>query len=124
MDHARTTRPLIVTAPHVRTYPDPISVTTGEHVIAGDHDVQGDPPGRWIWCTNRTGKAGWVPEQFLHITEGAAVALVDCDTIELTVSAGTRLWGGSPVNGWIWCETDDDAGWVPVANVRDDESAP
>ena len=27
--------------------------------------------------------------------------------------------GGEPVNGWVWCVTeDDDAGWVPVDNLR------
>ena len=119
MDHTRTIRPLVVIQSHSRTYPDPIAVTEGEQVAAGERDNPGGHEGYWIWCTNGAGKSGWIPEQFLDIADGTAIALVDCDAIELTVAAGDRLMGGEPVNGWVWCVTeDDDAGWVPVDNLR------
>jgi len=119
MDHTQTTRSLIVTESHTRTYPDPISVTRGERVSAGDRDTSGGRDGYWVWCTSAAGKSGWVPEQFLEIAGGEATALVDCDTIEMTVEEGERLMGGEPVNGWVWCENeDDDAGWVPLDNLR------
>lgn len=119
MDHTRATRPLIVTEPHTRTYPDPVSVSRGERVSAGERDTSGGHDGYWVWCTNPAGKSGWVPEQFLAVEGGEATVLEDCDTIELTVSAGERLMGSDPVNGWVWCiNEDEDAGWVPLNNVR------
>jgi hypothetical protein len=112
MDHTRTTRPLVAIESHSRTYP-------------GERDNPGGHEGYWIWCTSSSGKSGWIPEQFLDITDGTATALVDCDAIELTVAEGDRLMGGEPVNGWVWCVTEeDDAGWVPEDKLRpasDDE---
>ncbi len=125
MDHTRTTRPLLVIEPHVRTYPDPISINQGERVSAGERDHSGDRDGDWIWCSNAAGKSGWVPEQFLAIDGEEATTLVDCDTIEMTVDVGERLTGGEPVNGWVWCENEEEeTGWVPLTCVQAAEPEP
>src|SRR6476620_5600684 len=54
-----------VLANYQAAYPDPIIVRAGEDLVAGKEDP--DYPG-WIWCTDRNGKGGWVPDDFIERT--------------------------------------------------------
>ncbi len=120
---------------HVASYEDPIAVSKGDRVLLGRRDDQ--YPG-WIWCIGPGGREGWTPEQFLSLdagegatrsagegeavtdereaSAGEAVATVDYDARELTVTAGEELTVADEVGGWLLCERrNGERGWLPAA---------
>ncbi len=46
-------------------YPDPLVVSAGEELTASEKESSWSG---WIWCTNRDGKSGWVPESYVERT--------------------------------------------------------
>ena len=117
MDHPpdRTTSARVIAAWQV-TYSDPLTLRAGEEVTVGKHDTEW--PG-WVWCTNRAGKGGWVPEQYIeeHGSEGAA--RYDYTAVELAVNVGDELLVGQRINGWVWCtNANGQSGWVPERNLE------
>lgn len=111
-----TTRVLI---PHRSTYPDPIRLRPGDELLVADPaEAPHSEWSGWLWCTDPSGRRGWVPEQFLRLDGSRATACCDYDATELTVAAGEALVPGREVNGWTWCTNrQGDSGWVPSANL-------
>lgn len=96
-------------------YPDPLIIKTGEKLIVGQNDTQW--PG-WVWCTNQSGKSGWMPASYLDRTGNQGVARRDYDATELSASAGEELVVGYEESGWIWCTNRlGQSGWIPLDNV-------
>lgn len=105
-----------VVKPHTRSYEDPIVVAKGDVVLVGGVDQ--DWPG-WLWCTNKNGKPGWVPERLLNRAGDEAVVTKGYSAMELTVNAGEVVRGSRLLDGWIWCQKDDgQEGWVPAKNLQ------
>lgn len=96
-----------------QSYSPALSVTEGEGVDLGKRDE--DWPG-WVWCRNRDGIGGWLPEELLSfgVSGKTATLLRAFNTVELTIDAGERLRGFERRSGWIWCRNGTgEEGWVP-----------
>ena len=98
-------------------FPDPIQARHGDTVTI-DLNKQTNISG-WVWCTNSTGKSGWVPESYIDIQESSGKMICDYDAIELTVAAGDLLTVHKAESAFYWV-TDEKGkqGWVPVAHVE------
>jgi len=103
-----------VIQPHVTSDPTPVRFTTGEVLSLGHHDQQWTT---YVWCTDQSGHAGWVPDSHLEVTgKNEAVALRDYDATELTVSKGEVL---DEAGGWLRCRTSSGLeGWLPGDGVE------
>ena len=95
------------TAPWRASYDPALAVATGEPLKVGLRS-EDEWPG-WVWCENRRGLGGWLPEDVVR--DGQALA--DFDTRELTVAAGDRVEPGERRAGWTWCRVGERPGWVP-----------
>jgi uncharacterized protein YgiM (DUF1202 family) len=97
-------------------YPDPLMVKMGEKLSVGEHDA------RWpafVWCTNSSGKGGWVPEQFLERKGKIGFARCNYDAAELSAEAGEELTVQGEAGGWLWCTNErGQSGWIPVDNLE------
>jgi len=106
-----------VIADYQAPFPDPISVHAGDKVSIDDSkktDCHG-----WIWCTNQTGKSGWVPETYLDRHGNFGYLRCDYDAIELTVRVGEILTCHKEKSGFIWVTNrSGENGWVPSTHVE------
>lgn len=109
--HVRVITPYVSSAPH------PVRFRQGEDVVVGRRDQQWTS---YVWGADQSGRAGWVPEEYLRITGPAeAVALRDYDATELTVARGERLEVLDEAGGWLLCRTAAGlTGWVPSDHVE------
>jgi uncharacterized protein YgiM (DUF1202 family) len=105
-----------VLAEYQAAYPEPIVVRAGEVLVVGKEDPE--YPG-WIWCTDRNGKGGWVPDDCVERTGGSARARYDYAATELSASVGEELIMTKEKSGWAWCTNGNgQSGWLPVANLE------
>ncbi len=112
----------IATSDYEAAYPHPISVKKGDPVAVGKQDTEW--PG-WVWCTDRGGVEGWVPEQYLERLDDRGKMLRDYNAIELSIRQGERLTLGEEANGWFWATNEQgQSGWVPAKHVRLQEIKP
>ena len=95
------------TAPWRASYDPALAVAAGEPLEVGRRS-EDEWPG-WVWCENRSGLGGWLPEGIV----GDGLALADFDTRELTVTEGEVVHPGERRAGWTWCRGEDGQGWVP-----------
>ncbi|GAK56783.1 SH3 domain protein [Candidatus Vecturithrix granuli] len=113
-------RPFFVVEAYTKSAVDPIMFNKGDTLVIGEL-YQDDPewPG-WIWCCHPiTGKAGWVPQQYLRIQDRQGIALCDYSANELTVLPGDTLLVSTQENGWAWAQnTSDEYGWVPLRHIQ------
>lgn len=92
-------------------YPDPLTLSAGEEVTLGRRDTEWLG---WIWCVNRAGQGGWVPEQYVEIRDDRCVARQAYTAAELAVKAGESVMIGQRINDWAWCtNANGESGWVP-----------
>jgi uncharacterized protein YgiM (DUF1202 family) len=97
-------------------FPDPIRVKAGEAVMIDPGKKTGIAG--WVWCTNLTGKSGWVPEAYLERQGDAGRVYCDYDAIELTVHAGEILTVHKMESDFYWVtDRNGRQGWVPVTHV-------
>lgn len=102
---------------HITSVPDPVRFVAGDVLGVGHHDQQRRS---YVWCTDESGHAGWVPAFYLEMT-GAheATALRDYDATELTVGPGELLDVLEEAGGRLRCRTSSGhEGWVPDDNVE------
>src|SRR5512140_111719 len=93
-------RLVIVTADYESAYPNPIKLIAGDEVTITDRESEW---AGWLWCTNTSGRSGWVPEKYVRRSGDRGVALRDYDATELTVARGERLHVLFEESGWCWC---------------------
>lgn len=106
-----------VIADYQAPYSDPISVRTGDEVTIDD-SKKTDCLG-WIWCTNQSGKSGWVPEAYLDRQGDFGYLRCDYDAIELTIRVGEILACHKEESGFIWVTNQaGQNGWVPSNHVE------
>lgn len=105
-----------VTADYTRSREDPIMCSAGDSLSVGErYDWHGAV---WVWCTNRAGKSGWMPEGYVTIEGEHGIAKVDYNAIELTVKVGDVVTVLDQSHQWAWCKTaDGELGWVPLENI-------
>ena len=105
-----------VVGAHQAKYPDPLELLRDQVVTLGDSDT------RWpeyVWCTDASGKGGWVPRSFLEHHAGVHRLRRDYSSRELTVAVGEEVTLGEQAGGWYWVSSHrGDAGWVPAEHLH------
>ncbi len=97
-------------------YPDPLTLKAGDHVTVGRRDTQW--PG-FVWCTDRAGQGGWVPDSILERQGEQGILRRDYDATELTAAVGEQLTVNLEESGWLWCtNARGQNGWIPADNVE------
>jgi len=106
-----------VLADYQAAYSDPITMRIGDELqLNGQKDNWNN--WLWLWCTNQSGKSGWVPECYVKQDGDKGQALFDYDAIELSVSMGDVLLVTQEESGWLWCTNQHEkSGWVPAEHV-------
>jgi len=98
-------------------YADPITVQAGDQVSI-DSTRKTNCVG-WVWCTNRAGKSGWVPETYLEQHGNIGHMRCDYDAIELTIQVGDILTVHKAESGFFWVtDPSGRTGWVPSTHVE------
>ena len=101
-------------------YPEPLKLMAGEILTLGDRESQ---YAGWLWCTDKNGNSGWVPENYVEIIGLSVRMNRDYDATELNVDEGDELWILDQESGWVLCRTDDGRlGWLPGNVIRLDQS--
>ena len=102
---------------HITSDPDPVRFVTGDVLSIGHHDQQWRS---YVWCTDQSGRAGWVPDSRLQMSGAhAALALRDYDATELTVAKGELLDVLEEAGGWLRCRrSSGHEGWIPGDNTE------
>ncbi len=96
-------------------YPDPLRLLAEDSITIGERPCEWEG---WLWCTDSTGKSGWIPESFIQREGDYGTMVTDYDATELTVEEGDILEVVGQEAGWYWCTTEDgQTGWVPTGNV-------
>ena len=63
-----------VTRAHVTSASDPVRFATGDALGIGHRDRQWTS---YVWCTDQSGHAGWVPDSYIEMTgEHEALSLI------------------------------------------------
>lgn len=113
----------IVIQNHKTPTPDPLIMSKGEVLQLGDKTSESDPD--WVWCIHKSGKEGWVPENYLEIHGKKCTALIDYNAIELTVSVGQEFEIEKEESGWVWVSNKQGQnGWIPLEKVEVFEKPP
>jgi hypothetical protein len=69
----------------------------------------------WIWCIDREGIEGWVPEKWVSVEGDSCAALREYESVELGVSRGEVLTVLETESGWAWAvNSRNESGWVPL----------
>jgi hypothetical protein len=106
-----------VIAEYQAPYLDPIVVSAGDEITI-DRSKKTDLAG-WVWCTNRAGKSGWVPEAYIQRRGDLGYMRCDYDAIELTIQVGELLTLHKAESGFFWATNQaDQDGWVPSTHVE------
>ena len=93
-------------------YADPIRGAAGDRLALGRRDDE--YPG-WIWATAADGRAGWVPESWLHVAGDEGVLMRDYTAAELPLEPGDLVSGELTLSGWLWAtDLDGRQGWAPL----------
>lgn len=74
----------------------------------------------WLWCTNKSGKSAWAPEQWVVIISAGECRFIrDYNACELPVKPGQIVDGEIEVSGWVLISDENKkSGWVPLDYVR------
>jgi hypothetical protein len=106
-----------VVADYQAPYIDPISGKAGDEVVI-DRAQKTEYMG-WLWCINRAGKSGWVPESYLEERGNLGYLLCDYDAIELSIHVGETLIVHKATSGFLWVSHPcGQTGWVPASHVE------
>jgi len=106
-----------VIADYRAPYADPIVVSVGDE-ISIDSSKKTDLAG-WVWCANRAGKSGWVPETYIERQGDLGYMRCDYNAIELTIRVGERLTVHKAESGFLWVTNQaGQDGWVPSTHVE------
>lgn len=106
-----------VTNTYESAYPNPIVVTAGDELEITERETDWEG---WLWCVDREGREGWIPDSFVTEDDGCWTARSDYTAAELSVTAGETVVSRAEVAGWEWCENASGSqGWVPSECLGD-----
>ncbi len=103
---------------YTSAYPDPLVLAKGDPVTVGRNDDEW--PG-FVWCTDTTGKSGWIPENYLERQQNSSLGHLKCDYTaqELTVAVGEIVTIIKQESGWVWGMTESgQVGWMPRIHLE------
>jgi len=121
MMHAHSEFLVRVISDYQAPYPDPIQSKAGDDVVV-DPEKQTDIAG-WVWCTNSSGRSGWVPKTYVEYSGKAGIMRCDYNAIELTVHIGEVLTVHKSESGFYWASDPKGLkGWVPISHVESCEN--
>jgi len=115
MDPLKAKTATVITA-HQANDELPLTLAPGDTVIVDRVDPE--RPG-WVWATDGSISAGWVPIGVLESPCGKTRATAEFCSTEISVEPGdvVRLMWQGP-GGW-WCENrDGDRGWLPENKLK------
>ena len=96
-------------------YPDPLILKHSDSVTIKKEDPEFEG---WLWCTDESGKCGWIPREWLTINGDSATLVRDYSATELTVSEGEILIIVLEESGWVLCEHPTAGmGWLPSKTI-------
>jgi uncharacterized protein YgiM (DUF1202 family) len=96
-------------------YPEPLRLESGDRVRIG---VRESEWAGWLWCTDESGRNGWIPEAYIRREGPVGVMLVGYDATELTVAKGEPVEVLETQSGWALCrKADGPTGWLPLENL-------
>lgn len=102
---------------HTAIYPDPIAVAAGDVLILTGKSDQWDGH-LWLWASGPDGRAGWVPDCLVVVTDGKPRAVRSYSAAELTCRQGETVTVIEVTHGWAWCRSDTGhQGWVPLRHL-------
>ena len=110
-----------VIADYQTPFADPIQASAGDEVVV-DPDKYTNIAG-WVWCTNMSGKSGWVPKSYVEYSGKVGKMLCDYNAIELTVHVGEILTVHKAESDFYWVTNQEGRqGWVPIAHIQSCEN--
>ncbi len=97
-------------------YPEPLSAVKGSKLTVLRED--GEWPG-WVWCTDASGTAGWVPHAWLRVEDSHECTLTrDYSARELTVKSGELVTVSFTESGWAWVSNAfGRSWWLPLKHL-------
>ena len=106
-----------VVADYQAPYADPIVVDAGDEITV-DSNKKTDWVG-WVWCTNRTGASGWVPETYIECHGDTGRMRYSYNAIEMTIHVGEILTLHKAESGFVWATNQaGQSGWVPSSHLE------
>jgi hypothetical protein len=73
----------------------------------------------WLFCTDRQGATGWVPENWLALEGDMCKARKDYDSSELEVRKGEVIHVDLVESGWaLATNVSGEKGWVPLKCIE------
>ncbi len=92
--------------------PDPLVLEAGAELRFERRDSEWEG---WLWCTDASGKGGWVPEAWLNLDEGTCTLKHDYKALELSVAVGELVNAERVESGWVLgSSARGERGWVPL----------
>jgi hypothetical protein len=108
-------KPVRVIKAHRSAFTDPLIAHQGDQLRFERRETEW--PG-WIWCTDPSGQAGWVPENWVELNTGFCTLQRDYVATELSVQEGATVAVEWVESGWAWVTTEKgERGWVPLENL-------
>ncbi len=105
-----------ITTAYQSAYPDPLKVKAGETLTVAKNDTEW--PG-FVWCTNQSGKGGWMPENYINRKGSVGLARCDYEATELSVNVGQIVTIHQVESDWAWCRQQSGSeGWVPLKHIE------
>jgi hypothetical protein len=106
-----------VIADYQAPYANPIVVGAGDEITI-DSGKKTDWVG-WLWCTNRAGKSGWVPETYIERRGDTGRMRCRYDAMEMTIHVGEILTLHKAAAGFFWATNQEgQSGWVPSTHIE------
>lgn len=100
-------------ASHTGIYDNPVKLKAGDtlRILKGETSEEWSG---WLYCRDKKGTEGWVPEKILKQDGQSVLVLQDYNAIELDVKYGDLLKIYFDESGWSWCrDKHGKSGWVP-----------
>lgn len=94
------------------SFPEPLMLEAGAQLCFERKDSEWEG---WLWCTDTSGKSGWVPESWLDLDEGVCTLQHDYTARELSVEVGELVTAVRVESGWVFgYNSHGEQGWVPL----------
>ena len=104
-----------VIEPYESPLPEPLEAKAGTRFRYERRESEWEG---WLWCTDSSGRAGWVPETWLALEGKYCILKRDYVARELSVAAGELITADFVESDWIFGSTaSGEQGWVPLSHL-------